>query len=288
MKISIMTLSMLLRYLQEYWREHDLQKLTDNYRQMMEMIAAAGYEKVDVTSFEISTMGQDTVHRIVTQSGLRVCSYIYLDTFAQRCNVDLAEQIKQTKAAVDAAAMLRADVLMLAPLAGEQINTYSNQQLKEEMAARWRPAVLYAKELGIHPVLENTPDLRLHLCQPDELQQMLDAVPELEVVFDSGNALLANEDPSAYFAQFAAKAAHVHLKDVRLAAADDSKADTAIDGKKYRGAPIGKGVVDLKAFVRQTRLVGYDGWYTIEFYVEDGLNVESSLVRCKAYVQQLL
>lgn len=282
MKISIMTISMLVRVLRSGG------DLAAGYRAMMEKVAAAGFEAVDITSLELEVLGLETVRQTVREAGLGVCSYIAFERFARADEPTLETRIAQSKAAADAAAALGAEVLMLAPQAGDAIGACTQEQLLADMAARWRPAARYAKTLGLHPVVENTPDARLKLLTPPQLKALLDAAPELEVVFDSGNALLALEDPAAYYAQVAQRTAHVHLKDMALAEANATMADTALDGRRFTGAPLGTGLVDLPAFVEATKQAGYDGWYTLEYYTEPGFTEEASLRNNWLWAGQLL
>ena len=282
MKVSIMTISMVVRLLQGGGN------LAEGYRSMMQKVAAAGFEKVDITSLELQVLGLDTVRLALQEAGLGACSYIAFERFAQTDEPPLETRIAQSKAAADAAAALGAEVLMLAPQAGDAIGACTQEQLLADMAARWRPAARYAKTLGLHPVVENTPDQRLKLLTPAELTALLDAAPELEVVFDSGNALLALEDPAAYYSKVAPRTTHVHLKDMVEAGPGVPMTDTALDGRKLAGAPLGTGLVDLAAFAAATQRAGYQGWYTLEYNQDPGLTEEEALRRHWLLAKELL
>lgn len=281
MKISVMTISMLVKCLR-------CGDLAAAYRDMMRSVAAAGFGAVDITSLEIQLLGLDAVQQTVADAGLGVCSYIAFERFAQGDEPPLAARIARSRAAADTAAALGASVLMLAPQAGDAVAACTGAQLRQEMAARWSVAADYARTLGLHPVVENTPDARLRLLTSSELTALLDAVPALEVVFDSGNALLALEDPAAYYAQVARRTTHVHLKDMVPAAPEAPMADTALDGRRLTGAPLGTGLVDLPAFVAATRQAGYNGWYTLEYYCEPGFSEEASLRNNRLWAEALL
>lgn len=282
MKVSIMTISMLVPLLRSGGN------LAAGYRHMLQEVAAAGFEKVDITSLELHVLGLEAVQRALGEVGLGVCSYIAFERFAQADEPPLEMQIAQSKAAANTAAALGASVLMLAPQAGDAIDTYTGAQLQQAMAARWGPAAGYAKTLGLHPVVENTPDARLRLLTPTELTALLNAVPELEVVFDSGNALLALEDPAAYYALVAQRTTHVHLKDMAEAPSETPMADTALDGRRLTGAPLGTGLVDLNGFAAATQRAAYQGWYTLEYYKEPGASEAASLRRSWLLAEKLL
>ena len=101
MKISIMTISMLVRVLRSGG------DLAAGYRAMMEKVAAAGFEAVDITSLELEVLGLETVRQTVREAGLGVCSYIAFERFARADEPTLETRIAQSKAAAGAALRLR-------------------------------------------------------------------------------------------------------------------------------------------------------------------------------------
>lgn len=54
-------------------------------------------------------------------------------------------------------------------------------------------------------MVEDTPDLRLYLYKADDLLAVVNTVDGLKVVYDSGNMILAGEDPLPSAARWAAE-----------------------------------------------------------------------------------
>ena len=72
------------------------------------------------------------------------------------------------------------------------------------------------------------------------------ASPALRVNFDTGNFLPVGQDPVAAARELAAWVVLVHLKDMRLAGADEAgHVFAAPDGRMLTGSVIGEGLVDL-------------------------------------------
>lgn len=287
-KLSLMTINMIGQMFFTFQIDHDREEFLDTYEEMMELVSETGYKAVDVTSAEFGIAGKDTVKAILEKYGLNVSSYIYFEQFASMDEEHFDERVEKAKAAADDALDLGTQVLMLVPGAQENIGDYTPEEIRTQLIRHWRPVAEYAREKDVHPVIEDTPDLRLHLCRTEDLKAVLDAVPGLEVVYDSGNMILTGEDPAAYYDTFADRTGHIHLKDMRLADAGDMFADMAEDGTRMTAAPTGTGLIDLKKVMEHVREHGYDGYLTVEFTVDADNDFRKSLIRSREYLEKLL
>lgn len=287
-KLSLMTINMVGQMFFGFQIDHDIEAFLDTYEEMMELIAETGYEAVDITGFEVSVLGVDKIKSILDKYHLKTSSYIYFAQFAAMDEEGFGERVAKAKQAVDDAISMGTKVLMLVPQAQENITEYTSEEIRAQLIRHWIPVAAYAQEKGIHPVVEDTPDLRLHFCKAEEMKEVLDAVPGLELVYDSGNMVLVGEDPVAYYDIFAEKTGHIHLKDMRLATEADTFADVASDGTKMTCAPTGTGMVDLKSVMKHVREHGYEGWLTVEFTVDMDNDFRKSLTRSREYLEELL
>lgn len=129
-----------------------------------------------------------------------------------------------------------------------------------------------AKRKGLRVVIEDTHDLRVRLCRRDELDDLLSKMDGLEVVYDSGNMILAGEEPVDYFKYFSGKTAYIHLKDMASRETD-------------KGAVIGKGLIDLQEVAKAIKESGYDGTMAIEFVAEKDKDLRLSLRNTLEYVK---
>lgn len=286
MKLSLMTTNMVMPTIFKFQMSHDIDTAHDEYEEMFDMVEQAGYEAVDVTSMELDMLGEEYVRKILDQHGIKVSSYIYFDQFADGGNRE--DAIRKGKDAIDTAKRFGAKVAMMVPIGQPYIEKVPRKELAENMIACWKPITAYGKEQKVHIVVENTPDLRLPLCATKELQYVLDAVPDLEVVFDSGNMMLVYEDPVTYFETFKRCTAHIHIKDMQKVAETEKWADIASDGKKMMAAPTGTGLVDIKELLKHVKESGYDGYLTVEFCMDVKRWYVGSLIYAREYIEKEL
>lgn len=286
-KISLMTLSMYMRIFFKFNLDHDIEDLKDGYEEMMDMVQSAGYDAVDVTQLETQFLGADYVLDVLRRHHLTASSYISFGQFASADEDGFEDRIMQAKQGADTACRLGADVWMLVPQAHDQIGENAPEQLHAQMIRHWKEITPYAKEKGLHVVVEDTPDLKLHFCMAKDVQEVLDAVPGLELVYDSGNMVLVGEDPAKYLDMFRDKIGYVHLKDMRRAPADAMMPDFSQDGTPMTSAPTGTGLVDLKAVTKKLKAIGYEGRMTVEFSVDDDKDYIKSLIRSREFAERI-
>jgi inosose dehydratase len=100
----------------------------------------------------------------------------------------------------------------------------------------------------------------------DDVQRALE-VSDVRWCLDTGHLTIGGVDPVAFAADHADRVAHVHLKDVRAALADDVRAGrfTLLEATR-RGVfqPLGQGDVDISGVVQNLERAGYTGWYVLE------------------------
>lgn len=286
-KVSLMTMTMFMRILFKYNLDHDREDLLDGYEEILTMVQEAGFDSVDVTGWEAGILGLDTLKAMYQKYHLKVSSFIYPEQFALMDEEGFGQRIARAESGIDIAAALGTEVFMLVPQAQEGIGQYTPDEIQASLIRHWNPITAYAKEKGLHVVIEDTPDLKLHLCRAEDVKKVLDAIPGLELVYDSANMILVGEDPIEYLHQFAGKIAYVHLKDYRKAPAGSMLLEYAQDGTAMSTAPIGTGIIDLRAIVEELDHIGYSGGMTLEFYVDDDKEYLKSLIRSRKYVEEL-
>ena len=90
----------------------------------------------------------------------------------------------------------------------------------------------------------------------------------LGICCDLGNSFWVGEEPYGFFEDYKEDIKHVHLKDYLITDEPIDKSHLDLKGGKYISeAVIGEGVVDLKRITAMLRSVGYDGFMSLEDYV---------------------
>lgn len=287
-RVSLMTMTLFMRLFFKFNLDQDMEDLMEGYEEMLDLVAKGGFQWVDVTSWEIGILGLDFVAEQLKKRGLRVSSVIHPDLFAAGGEAETAGRIEKAKKVADATYALDCDVLMLVPQAQPDIKERSREWLHQRMIEHFAPILAHGKTRGLHVVIEDTPDLKLQLCRAADVKEVLDAVPGLELVYDSGNMILTGEEPLTYAGQFAGRIGYVHLKDMRKAPVDSMMVDLAQDGMPMSSAPTGTGLIDLPAVIQALNVAGYDGSFSVEFFVDDDRDYLKSIKRTKEYIMGLI
>lgn len=121
-----------------------------------------------------------------------------------------------------------------------------------------------AREFGIIASIEDFGVTPAFSCHSDHVRQIVtEAGPEVKVVWDNGNFILADELPMHAYAALRDLTVHVHIKDFVLDPTGAAGLKTPT-GKAYAGAVIGEGDCQVAECVTAFKRDGYDGWLSLE------------------------
>ena len=254
MKLSVMTLPLLpmpeIPGLDQARQTRERPSLRSIYGQ----IQAAGITDLDISSMDFQYGGEAAVLEALNGLGMRCSCYLAFISAPTPTAAENQRAVEQGKEAVEQALRLGTRVMMFVP-AGNQaaVEVFSRQQLADEFAAVLRPVAEYAAEKGVTVVIEDAPHREFPMCSEAELRYLLESVPGLKQVYDSGNMLFAGEDPVEYYDHLRTYMAHGHLKDIAR------QEDGALTECRH-----GEGIVDFPALLAHLKRDGYDGYLAIE------------------------
>ncbi|MEV6066819.1 TIM barrel protein [Nocardia sp. NPDC052001] len=121
-----------------------------------------------------------------------------------------------------------------------------------------------AAEHGLRTTLH--PHVGTHVETEAEVRRFL-ADSDLDLCLDTGHLAIGGTDPVALARQYPNRIGHIHLKDVRLAIADEVRSGRMEYSRAVREGmyvPLGRGDVDIAALVHAVRAAGYTGWFVLE------------------------
>lgn len=280
----LMTITNLIKA--EYNCTQDKEQYEKRYREILNLARRAGYRKIDVTSEELNVLGVDKIFAALQSAGMRAASYIYLDEFANSMGKE--KRIARTNNAARDAVHLQTDVFMVVTVAHSEIEKMSREEIHTQVIEHWKPATEYATELGLKIAVEATPDLRLHLCKAEDLKNILENIPKMQMVYDTGNVTLTGETSLEHVRKFISRICYVHVKDMRVVDEASPIIERRYDGVPMAVAPVGTGVIDIDSLLQELYRLGYGGEMTVEFMVDDNSEYYSSLKRCFDYMQNLI
>ncbi len=123
-------------------------------------------------------------------------------------------------------------------------------RLLGNMVAAVRDCAAYGKERGVTVCMEPFDHMDSPTRNAAGLLHFLDSVPDLACAFDTGNFICDSEDPLSLWPMFAGRTCLLHLKD-RYPRSSDGKGVLCSDGMYCATAPVGSGIIPVRAFLQE-------------------------------------
>lgn len=240
-KISVMTLML--------WEMLEDGRLTDSV--MLEALEEAGFDGIELPMERLQKPAiLKTYLEHIAWSPLEVTCIDAISNLALTDPAKREAAVDVLRAAIDTAVEFRCP-LVLAAGSKPEYETAPEEARKRvidalnavQPLARDAGVTLAIEDFGIAPKLQ---------CAAADCLEVLDAVPGLAFVFDTGNFYFAGEDPGKNFDLLAPRTRHVHLKDwVRT--------DTP-ELADVSAAPLGTGLISNEALLHRFVSAGIDSF----------------------------
>ena len=213
----------------------------------------------------VTTYGRPAaeLRRRSEDAGLPVVAYTF---FFDGFTAGKADWLDGVKRELESAVTLGAPLVMVPtpPLAGcaDRI----------EGQKRWIDALAQAAPLvrasGLIYTFENFPGRLSPFVTAADFFAARAVIPELALTFDDGNAA-SGEDMLESYRLCRDCVRHVHFKDWYAFDAPAEDRTPTLDGRYFKPALVGDGVIDSPAMLRALRESGYDGFINIEYEGND-------------------
>ena len=227
------------------------------------LLRTRGVAGVDMFDMEIGLYGEKRVRRALQANGLILSTLITGVSFL--ASSDVIE--KKVRKALALAKRYGATRLMIVPtdamIAKRQWKLISEAVKFEHYVRGFTLAVELAAAERIEVLLEDTPTIDASLASAVDCRALLDRVPGLGFVFDTGNMLVAGDDPLEFYEAVKDRVRCVHFKDVRLRATGPG--DTTHDGRRMSPTVRGGGVVPLREIFERLQADGNASPIAIEY-----------------------
>jgi DUF1680 family protein/sugar phosphate isomerase/epimerase len=223
--------------------------------QLMRTLSSKGCKEVEIMSGKLSNPAvMETCKKLIAESRIRVSCIDGISNLSAAEPAEREKAVETLRAAIGYAAELRCPLVLsagsrLAPGMAPQ----DARRLIIEGMSKCMPA---AKEAGVTLAIEDfgvEPKLQ---CAAKDCLEILQAVPGLKFVFDTGNFYLAGENPLDNIAPLAEYVVHVHLKNW-----EKSDKPQIAD---VTGTPVDKGLIANKELAAKFMAMGIKS-YSIEF-----------------------
>lgn len=202
------------------------------------------------------------VRRIADDYGVNVVCYTFDADLG--CPEGAARQasLDEVRRQLDVARVLGAPRVMI-PVEGKP-------GVRRDQHRRWaiegfQTIVPLAAQADLIVTTEHFPDPRSPFVVSADIEQAIAQVPGLAVTFDGGNVMTGGEDPCDALAAHGQHVVHAHFKDWTIAPAAEKGSLRGLDGRHYRPALIGQGIVDYPRLLADMTRAGYEGYVSIEY-----------------------
>ena len=284
MKYSLMTTSIIFPMIGKLQSGVPKDKILDEYADILSNIAEIGIPAVEITSLELDLFGMDAVSAALKGAGLSVAGIIHMDQYADTDPDRSSEITEKAKARALNAKQLGAKNMMLAMMAQPDVKDYTRNQLQEALIRNIRPIAVFGSEIGVKVSVENTPHAILPVCDSNDILELIQAVPELSLTYDTGNMVVKLEDSLTSYHRCKQFVSHIHLKDMVYTA--DENSDLTTDGRKIKAAPHGQGMIDFPSILSALNADNYQGFLVIEYVGSE--NHFAQIRKAKQYFDNLI
>lgn len=141
----------------------------------------------------------------------------------------------------------------------------SNEEGRKLYSVGLGEAAAIAAEFGIVATIEDFGVTPLFSCRSDHVLEIVKGTgrDDVQVTWDNGNFILADEDPLHAWEAFAPLAAHVHIKDFVIDPTGQAGLKSPA-GKAFLGCEIGAGAARVDDSLAAVKHSSYDGWVSLE------------------------
>lgn len=210
------------------------------------------------------------VKKRMADAGLELAVYSISNDFFQPQASARQQQLVDLKHGVDVANEL--GVSLVRVFSGSYREGYSQEQGMAWIIEGLAAGAAYAEQNGVALALENH---GLFAGRSQQVRDIIESVnsPALRANLDTGNFLLAGENPLLAVKNLADLAALAHLKDFGHAEPNQAgHVFESLDGKRLIGSALGAGLVELESIIAALDEAGYRGWLSLEYEGPDPMS----------------
>ena len=272
MKYSLLTFSIL----------RDAMKKVVDADLICRIIKEAGYDKADMMSFEFQAYGREALLKALRKYEVRLgCLTIAPPFFSAPEEVE-SDLIRNLELAKEAGAGL----IMVIPggMGDEAACAAMTRQEMLDLAVRhFQMACDLARPYGIKIGFENTPQDYKPLASVEEVRYVLDRVPELGMIFDTGNFRVADTagDEMKAYESLKDRIIRFHIKDVRIGSFPQG--EKCRDGSSIVAVPTGSGVIPVEELLQKSAADGFQGTYSMEYAAASDTAGAAHIEAAKSY-----
>lgn len=176
-------------------------------------------------------------------------------------NREREKNIANIKGYIDQMEKLSMSFIMLAPEVRMAKSEDELKRMKETLITSLAEVSEYAKGSHVKVTIENQSNLTRADSKTEDIRYILDSVPDLGFVLDSGNFFCIGEDVLKAYDLLSDKIVRVHAKDWEY---DPYGSFVRENIPRFNGTVIGKGLVPIREILQKLKKDNFDGKVVLE------------------------
>ena len=228
------------------------------------LMKECGVEGVDITDGHVTGYTAAEVRKMAEDAGIAISAWIGGGNLATSDPEIRKASLDTIRALIDKSA--EAGTRNLLVTTGGCAADQDKAEGRRNVAAGLAEVLPVAKAAGIVLSIEDFGSPVAPYQNSAECMETCElAGPDLMMTYDSGNMVMADEDPVEFLLAVKSRLAHAHAKDWELLPPDAERGLTSRAGKKYIGTVVGTGVLDYPAIIKTLKGLNYTGYLSFEY-----------------------
>lgn len=219
-----------------------------------------GVRYADIVDNELEKIPLHLYCRYLQDAGLSPYALVSTVDIASASKKIADTSISVVKGYIDQMEKLGMSLLMLAPSLPYVQNEDELTAVREREISAFSEIIEYTKNSRIKIAIENQSSPFRPDSKTKDIRYILDCIPTLGFVLDSGNFFCVGEDVLSAFDKFRDRMIHSHFKDWKSSPAGHYQ----IGNGRFDGTALGKGILPLTELIDKFRISGYDGKVVLE------------------------
>ena len=186
------------------------------------------------------------------------------------CLVNTEEEYKKSvetmKKCIDFTKKAKSKYFMAVPFRPEDSPESEDELYRKGYRRLMAEIAKYGKEVGVQVTVEDFSMLHQPYSSFEDLDGLLENIPDLKFTYDSGNFMLTGHDELEAVKRYAGYTVHTHIKDYIKS---DEPTRTLRNGQYYLSVPVGEGFLRNEAALKYLMEKGYDNSVVIEVNYPD-------------------
>lgn len=237
-------------------------KWEKNFDELFTFLKAHNIDGFQFYDKWIYNEGEDELLCAMKKHGMKTYIIHILPRLMAKDDEIFAAAVKESVEKIELLKKLDCKRLMIVPFPKSDVEGEEDLgRATERMIEGLKLILPEAKKEGIELYIENFSTKLLPYGTSDGVEKILDAVPEVKYVFDTGNFFCIDEDPHAEYERLKDRIAFVHVKNFEF-----REIGLLLDnGRRVKSPAFDKGPMDLPALFEK---MAKDGLFDVPYVIE--------------------